>query len=99
MKNNFHYWIIFQNSTDFELNQRFHFKFELSEIYSLRLTTNVNPTELKHRQVVLHDDLQTLHSNLVDIYSLTPHIEEVIEFQRKLIVKLNLKKIKSENCA
>jgi hypothetical protein len=73
----------------------------LLEICSLRLigTTTTNPPGLKLGQGVLHDDLQTLHSALVDMHKLYK-IEEVIEFQIRLIIKLNLKKNpKSGICA
>jgi hypothetical protein len=40
---------------------------------------------------VLHGDVQTLHSHIVDMNKLTPQIKEVIEFQRRVIVKLILK--------
>jgi hypothetical protein len=51
------------------------------------VTTIADPPDLKLRQRVLHGDLQTLRSDLVDMHKLTPKIEEVMEFQRRLIVK------------
>jgi hypothetical protein len=89
--NTFCYCNIFQISTYFELTQRFCFKFELPEICSLRLivTTIANPPVLKLGQEVLHSGLQTLFSDLVDMHRLTLIIEEVMEFQKRLIVKLN----------
>jgi hypothetical protein len=61
---------------DFELIQGFRFKFELSEMCSLRLivTTIANPPELKLGQEVLHGDLQTLHYDLIDIHKIILHI-------------------------
>jgi hypothetical protein len=78
---------------DFELIQKFRFKFELSEICSLRLivTTIANPPELKLGQEVLHGDLHTLHSYLADMHMPTRWIKEVTEFQIRLIIKLNWK--------
>jgi hypothetical protein len=38
---------------------------------------------------VLHCDLQGLYYDLGDMYTLTPHIKEDIEFQRGINVKLN----------
>jgi hypothetical protein len=60
--NTFCYCNFPQISTDFELNQRFCFKIELSENCSVRLivTTKINPPYLKLGQVVLHGDLQIL---------------------------------------
>jgi hypothetical protein len=51
------------------------------------VTIIADPPDLKLRQRVLHGDLQTLRSDLVDMHKLTPKIEEVMEFQRRLIVK------------
>jgi hypothetical protein len=54
------------------------------------LTTIGNPPELKLGQEVLHGDLQSLHSTLADMNTLTPHIKELMEFQNRLIGKLKL---------
>jgi hypothetical protein len=90
----FCYIHFFQFSTDFELIQRFWFKFELLEIFSLRLivTTMANPPYLKLGQGVLHGDLQILHSHLVDMQKLISQIQEVMEFQRWLLIKQILEK-------
>jgi hypothetical protein len=58
-------------------------------------SSNINPPKLKLGQGVLHGDLQTLPSNIVDKHSLTLKIEEVKKFQRRLSVKQNLKKFLS----
>jgi hypothetical protein len=42
---------------------------------------------------VLHGDLQYLHYDLVDMNKLSPQIDEVMEFPRRLNVKQILKKI------
>jgi hypothetical protein len=52
--------------------------------------TIANPPELNFGLELLHGDLQTLHSHMVDIYKLTPKIQEVIEFKKWLIDKLIL---------
>jgi hypothetical protein len=54
------------------------------------VTSNTNPLELKLRQGILHGGLYPLHSNLVGTHNLTPTVEEVMEFQRGLNVKLIL---------
>jgi hypothetical protein len=92
--NTFPFWSIFQISLDFKLNWRFCSKFESPENCSLRLiaTTIAYPSELNFGQEVIHGDLQFLHYDLVDIYKLTPKIQEVMKFLRWLIVKLILEK-------
>jgi hypothetical protein len=57
------------------------------------VTSNINPSELKLGQEVLHDGLQTLLSDLVNMHRLTPKIKYVMEFQRGLSVKRNLEKV------
>jgi hypothetical protein len=57
------------------------------------VTTKANPPKIKFGQVVLHGDQQTLHFDLTDMNKLTTKIEEVIEFQRKLSIKLNLENL------
>jgi hypothetical protein len=71
----------------------------LPEIFSLRLiaTTIANPPELKFEQEVLRGALQTLHSDLVDMNKVTQKIQEDMEFQRRLIVKLKLGKMLGGN--
>jgi hypothetical protein len=59
--------------------------------------TNINPLVLKHGQCVLHDGLQILLFDVVDMRRLNPTIEEVMEFQRGLSVKRNLEKSKYGN--
>jgi hypothetical protein len=55
------------------------------------VTSNTNPPEIKLEQGVLHGGLYPLHSDLFDMHNLTPTVEEVMEFQRGLNVKLTLK--------
>jgi hypothetical protein len=50
------------------------------------VTSHINPPELKLGQGILHVDLQTLYSDLVDMHNLSPKIEGVIEFQKGLSV-------------
>jgi hypothetical protein len=54
------------------------------------VTSNTNPPELKHGQGILHGGLYPLHSDLVNMHNLTPTVQEVMEFQRGLNVKLIL---------
>jgi uncharacterized protein Usg len=44
---------------------------------------------------VLHDDLQYLYYDLVDMHKLSPQINEVMEFRRRVNVKQILEKISS----
>jgi hypothetical protein len=60
------------------------------------VTSNTNPPELKLGQGVLHAGLYPLHSNLVNMHNLTPTVREVIEFQRRLNVKLILENFSLE---
>jgi hypothetical protein len=62
--NNFRYWKFLQNTTDFELNQRFPSKFKFLKNWSLMKieTTNINPPELKIGQVDLHGGLPQTNS-------------------------------------
>jgi hypothetical protein len=46
------------------------------------VTTIANPPDLKFGHEGLHGDIQTFHSDLVDMHKLTPHIEELIEFEK-----------------
>jgi hypothetical protein len=41
---------------------------------------------------MLHGDVQSLHYHLADMVKLTPKIQEVMEFQKWLIIKLILEK-------
>jgi hypothetical protein len=52
-------------------------------------TLIANAPKLHFRQEVIHDDLQYLHYDLVDMHKLSLQIDEVMEFQRRPIVKLN----------
>jgi hypothetical protein len=63
------------------------------------IATNIaNLPELNFGQEVLHADQPCLHYDLVDMHKLSPHIDEVMEFQKWLIIKLNLKNfLKSGN--
>jgi hypothetical protein len=74
------------------------FEFELPEICSLRrlVTNNANSPELKLGQEVSRGDLQTLHSNLLDMHRLNPDMEEDVEFKKGLSIKLNRNILKSE---
>jgi hypothetical protein len=56
-----------------------------------------NPPELQLGQEVIHGNLQCLCYDLVDIHKLSPQIDEVIEFPRRLNVKQILEKISSGN--
>jgi hypothetical protein len=56
-------------------------------------TLIANPPYLLLEQEVIHSDLQTLYYDLGDIHKPTSQIEEDIEFQIGLIIKLNLGKI------
>jgi hypothetical protein len=47
-----------------------------------------NAPELRFGQGLLYGDLQRLDYDLGDRYTLTPNINEDIEFQRGLIIKL-----------
>jgi hypothetical protein len=42
---------------------------------------------------VIHGDLKTLYYNLVDMHKIIPKIQDVMKFQRWLIVKLILDKL------
>jgi hypothetical protein len=48
-----------------------------------------NSSKLHFGQEVLHGDLQGLDCDLGDLDILTPQIEEYVEFQRGLVVKLS----------
>jgi hypothetical protein len=54
------------------------------------MTSNTNPPKLKLGQEVIHGDLQIMCCDLVDMRRLTPNIEEVMKFQRRLSILLNL---------
>jgi hypothetical protein len=62
----------------------------LKELWSNRLIEILIPNapELYFGQGLLHGDIQRLEYDLGYMYTLTPKIKEVIEFQRGLIVKL-----------
>jgi hypothetical protein len=79
---------------DFEIFKRFRVKAGLTELYSYRLIATLfpNQTELHFWQGVLYGDQQSLHYHLLNMNKLSPKIQEVMEFQRWLIVKLILKK-------
>jgi hypothetical protein len=87
--NTFYYLNLFQISTDFELFKRFWVKAGLTELCSHRLVATLiaNPAELHFGQEVLHGDLKCLHYYLVDMHKLSPKIDEVMEFPRRLNVK------------
>jgi hypothetical protein len=81
----FFYYNFFQISMDFELFKRFRVKAGLTEMCSHRLiaTPIANPPE--------HGNLRCLYYDLVDMHKLSHRIQEVMEFQRWLNVKLNWK--------
>jgi hypothetical protein len=56
-----------------------------------------NCPELHFGQRVIHVDQHSWHYHMVYMYKLSPKIQEVIEFQRWLIIKLILGKFSSEN--
>jgi hypothetical protein len=80
---------------DFELFERFQVKAGLTDLCSYRLIVTLIPNrpELHFGQGVLHGHLQSLNYHLVKMHKLTRKIQEVIEFQRWLIVKLIVDKI------
>jgi hypothetical protein len=88
--NTFNYYNIFQISTDFQLFKRFQVKAGLTDLCSYRLiaTLFANLPELHFEQGVFHGYLQSLHYHMVDMHKLSPKIQEVMEFQIWLIVKL-----------
>jgi hypothetical protein len=63
----------------------------LKELWSYRLIEILiaNPSRLLFGPEVLHSDPQRLYYGLGDMHTLTLKIEEDIEFQRGIIVKLN----------
>jgi hypothetical protein len=84
---------------DFELIESFSVKFELTIMCSHRLiaTTIANPPEHKFGHDLIHCDIQCLHYDLVYMHKLNPKIQEVMEFQRYLLVKLIQEKFSSGN--
>jgi hypothetical protein len=48
--------------------------------HKLIATLIVNPLELHFEQEVLHGDLKCLQYDFVDMYKLSPQINEVMEF-------------------
>jgi hypothetical protein len=93
--NTFQYCNVFQISTNFELFKRFRVTAGLTEMCSHRLIATIiaNRPELHFGQGVLHGDIKYLHYRLVDMHKLSPKIQEVIEFQRWLIVELIWEKL------
>jgi hypothetical protein len=87
-ENTFCYYNFLQIATDFELFQRFWAKAGLTELCSHRLiaTLIANPLELRFRHKVLHSDLQPLHYDLIDMHKLSPQIDEVMAFLRRINV-------------
>jgi hypothetical protein len=65
-------------------------KIDLNGLWSDRLIEILSPNapELHFGQGLLYGDLQRLDYDLGDRYTLTPNINEDIEFQRGLIIKL-----------
>jgi hypothetical protein len=63
----------------------------LIELCSHRLiaTLIANPPELHFGQEVLYSDPQTLHYDLVDMHNLSPQIDDVMEFPKRLNVNQN----------
>jgi hypothetical protein len=63
----------------------------LTELWSDRLIASLieNAPKLHFGQEVLHDDLQGLYSDLGDMHTPYPNIEEDMKFPKVLIVKQN----------
>jgi hypothetical protein len=89
--NTFHYFNFFQNFMNFELIKRFRVNADLTVLSSNRLiaTLIANPPDLLLEQEMIHSDVKTMHYDLDDMHKPTSRIEEYIEFQRWLIIKLN----------
>jgi hypothetical protein len=81
--NTFCYCHFFKIPTNFEWFKRFQVKAGLTELWSHRLiaTPIANQTEVHFGQEVCHGDLQCLHYDLIDMYKLSPQIDEAMEFQ------------------
>jgi hypothetical protein len=77
----------------FWIKPKIPFPFEIPRSWSLRefMTPNINPSEVKLEQGALHGDVWNLLSNPVDRRNLILKVDEVMEFQRRLSVKLNWK--------
>jgi hypothetical protein len=58
------------------------------------VSSNTNPPELKLGHEVIHGRVYPLHSDLVNMNILTLNVEQVMEFQRGLIVKPILENFK-----
>jgi hypothetical protein len=67
---------------DFEIFKRFRVQAGLTDLFLNRLIATLfsNRLELHFGQGVLHGDLQSLHYHMVDMYKLSPNIQEVMEF-------------------
>jgi hypothetical protein len=93
----FHYCNFFQTTMHFEIFKRFWVKTGLTDLWSYKLiaTLFLNRPELHFGQGVVHGDIQSLCYHLVDMHKLTPKIQEIMEFQKWLIIKLILEKFKS----
>jgi hypothetical protein len=62
-------------------------------------TAIANPPEIRFGRGVLHDALQTLDYDLIDMHKLTPNIQEVLAFTKWLSDKQILRNVLSEICA
>jgi hypothetical protein len=98
VSNTFHYYYIFQISTDFELFKRFQVNVGLIEMCSYKLiqTPIANLGELHFGQGVHHDDLQGLHYHQADIHTQYLKIEEDIEILKVLSAKKKSDGLKAE---
>jgi hypothetical protein len=89
MRNNFRYWNFLQISTNLELQLQFLFKFEIQKNWPLRDVgpTVTNSPLIQTGQGVLHDGLQILVFDVLDMHRLNHTIEEDIEFSKVLTAK------------
>jgi hypothetical protein len=87
--NNFRYWNFLQISTDFELQLQFLFKFEIQKSWPPRDVgpTIANSPLIQTGQGVLHDGVQILLFDVLDMHRLNPTIKEDIEFSKVLTAK------------
>jgi hypothetical protein len=93
--NNFHYLNFLSNFTDFEVNLKLPFNFELQKNWPLRdiVSTTAQTPLYQIGQGVFQTELKVLLINLVDMHTPSPKIEEDIEFLKVLNVKQFMEKI------
>jgi hypothetical protein len=87
-RNNFHFWNISQNSTDFELHLKFLFKFEIQKSWVLRdiLHTIANTSLYQTGQGVFKTRKEVFLFHPVDMHTPSPKIKVDIEFSKVLNV-------------